>query len=69
MSKIVVRVRMEPELEEVAGHLNPGDRMLLAGKFARWARQLRVSARVLAAPPSARRSRPRRLRLVELGRN
>ena len=69
MPRIVIRVRMEPELEEFAGHLNPVDRVFMAEKLARWAHQLRVSAKVLAGPPSAGPRKPRRLRASDLVKN
>jgi plasmid stabilization system protein ParE len=69
MTKVVVRVRMEPELEEIAGHLDPRERVEMAQKLARWVRQLQVSAHVLSQPPSARPRRLPRLRPSELGRN
>lgn len=58
MAKVVLRVRMEPELEEIAGHLDPLERLDMAQKLARWVKQLAVSARVDAGRPAAR---PRRL--------
>lgn len=45
------RITLEPELEVIAGHLDPLDRLRLAAIYARWARQLRVSARALRPPP------------------
>ena len=52
------RVVLEPELEIMAGHLSPAERRRLAASFraqalvwARWARQLEVSARALAVSP------------------
>jgi hypothetical protein len=53
------RVTLEPELEVVAGHLDAFDRLQMAAKLARWAHQLRVSARVLRQPTSTRQKRPR----------
>lgn len=40
-------VRMEPDLEDIAGHLKPHQRRILAAKFARWAHQLQVTAGVI----------------------
>jgi hypothetical protein len=40
-------VRLEPDLEAIAGDLTPAARLLLARKLTRWARQLRVSAAIL----------------------
>ena len=50
------RVTLEPELEEVVALYTPGQRMELAQKFERWARQLRVSAFILrrAVTPTGR---------------
>ena len=47
MKSAVIRVRMEPELEELAGHMTPVQRRALARKFRRWSRQLYVSADIL----------------------
>lgn len=69
MAKVVLRVRMEPELEEIAGHLDPRERYEMAQKLARWVRQLAVSARVLAGPPAAGPRRLPRLQPSVLGRN
>lgn len=60
---IKIRVTMEPDLEEVAGHLRPKQRRELASKFDRWSHQLRFSAEVIEKdevpkPP------PRRLRFI-----
>ena len=55
------RITLEPELEALAGGLGVFDRLLLAEKFARWERQLRISATILARPTS-KRQRPPRLR-------
>lgn len=38
---------LEPDLEEVAGHLNAHERVMLAKKFFRWSKQLYVSVRIL----------------------
>lgn len=52
------RVVLEPELEFMAGHLAPAERRRLAASFraqalvwARWARQLDVSAKALSVSP------------------
>lgn len=58
MSKLVVRVRMEPELERIAGNFSVSARLALAKKFYRWAHQLRVSARILQADLLPNRRRP-----------
>ena len=59
------RITLEPELEVMAGHLSPAERRRLAASFraqalvwARWARQLEVSAKALSVSP------PRKSRLV-----
>ena len=59
------RVVLEPELEVMAGHLSPAERRKLAASFraqalvwARWARQLEVSAKALSVSP------PRKSRLA-----
>lgn len=51
------RVVLEPELERMAGAFTWRERLFLAAKFERWARQLRVSARILNPPKSSRRAR------------
>ena len=61
------RVRLEPELEEIAGDLNAWQRRGMARKLRRWARQLEISALILLAdaapkpPPALRPIAPRRL--------
>lgn len=45
--KIRIRVRMEPDLEESAGHLLPHQRRALARKFYRWSKQLWLSAEII----------------------
>lgn len=48
-------VRLEPDLEALAGDLTPAARLLLARKLTRWARQLRVTAAILRRrDPAAR---------------
>ncbi len=49
-----IKVTMEAELEKHAGHLNAHERVMLARKFYRWAKQLYVSAQILRrdAPPA-----------------
>lgn len=61
--KIVIRVRMEPELEQIAGHLGPAARLEMAAKLARWTHQLKISAAILSEPPPLRR--PMRLRALD----
>ena len=69
--KTNMKVRMELELEALAGHLNASDREVLARKFYRWAKQLYVSAHILRRPseptPSAC-SRPVRRRVRRISR-
>lgn len=40
-------IQLEPDLEELAGHLNAHERVMLAKKFFRWSKQLYVSVRIL----------------------
>lgn len=47
--KVIIRVRLEPQLEEVAGKMTPAERRTLARKHERWAHQLKVSADVIDA--------------------
>ena len=59
------RVTLEPELECEVGLFTPPQRLELARKFERWARQLRVSAFILgraAEPkgPAVLKALPRR---------
>jgi hypothetical protein len=51
-------VTLEPELEEEAALMTPEERLALAEKLRRWARQLEVSAYIMKAI-SRRRARPR----------
>ncbi len=46
---------LEPELEEIAGYLNPTERLEMASKLSRWAAQLveSVAVHVNSAPSSA----------------
>ena len=55
LKKVII---LEPELEAIAGELGVFDRLMMAVKLERWARQLRVSARVLAKPRAKRRRPP-----------
>lgn len=69
MSKPFVRVRLEPSLEIQVITLSPVQRRALARVYERWARQLRVSAKILERDqlprpkPQLRPLVPRRLRL------
>jgi len=67
-----MNVTLELELETFAGHLNAHERVMLARKFFRWAKQLYVSAQILGrdsaplSPPvlpkcSRRKASPNRL--------
>lgn len=40
-------VKLEPDLEEIAGAFNAGECRALASLYRRWARQLSVKAKVL----------------------
>lgn len=53
--KIVIRVRLEPRLEAIAGRLPAPDRRKLATVYYRWAKQLWVSAQVLEPQPRKER--------------
>ena len=52
-------VTLEPELEEDAALLTPEERLALAEKFRRWARQLEVSACIMQAISRRRAARKR----------
>jgi hypothetical protein len=53
------RVTLEPELEEIAGAWPAAKRFEMARKFARWAQQLKVSAKIMTADAqSGRHPRP-----------
>lgn len=58
MKKLVIRVRLEPELEEVACLWTIAKRRRMATKLARWARQLSVSAAILEADQQSQKPRP-----------
>jgi hypothetical protein len=53
--RVVVKVFLEPELEALVNALQPFERLRLAIKFRRWARQLEVSAKMMV-----NRTKPRR---------
>jgi len=58
-------ITLEPALEELAGHLTPHQRVVLAKKFFRWSKQLYVSVHILRQaseprPQPALRPVPRR---------
>lgn len=50
-----MRVKLEPELEEQVCLMTASQRVALAFKFERWARQLRVSAFILRRVSSPKR--------------
>ena len=66
MGKVKVRmmkraITLEPGLEELAGHLTPHQRVMLAKKFFRWSKQLYVSVHILrraSEPPPRPALRP-----------
>ncbi|MDB6018427.1 MAG: hypothetical protein JWR19_2916 [Pedosphaera sp.] len=64
MKKERKRVTLEPELEELALFWRPQMRLIVARKFARWARQLRVSAFIMIEQDRAASRRPASLRRV-----
>jgi hypothetical protein len=56
------RVKLEPELEEIAGLWPAAKRFEMARKLARWVRQLRTSARIMmldSQGPRRRKSLPK----------
>jgi hypothetical protein len=53
------RVRLEPELEEIAALWPAAKRFEVAQKLKRWARQLKISAQIMASDVRGRHlSRP-----------
>jgi len=62
-------VRLEPEIELIAGELYAYGRRELAMKLFRWVRQLLVSARCLSKQPGSRPQRVPRLKPDELKLN
>jgi len=50
-----MKVKLEAELEALAGGMNAHERVMLARKYFRWARQLFISAQILrrSAPAKA----------------
>lgn len=58
------RVKLEPELEEIAAAWPVAKRFAMAQKFKRWSRQLRISALVMISDDPGRTARPRALRFV-----
>jgi|GEM_PF-1768441 len=57
-------VTLEPELEEIAALWPAAKRFEMAEKFRRWARQLKVSGRIMVKNESCRICPPRALRFV-----
>jgi len=53
--QVVVKVMLEPELEPLIAELKPFERIRLAMKFRRWARQLEVSAKMILNQSHPRR--------------
>lgn len=50
-------VTLEPELERIAANWLPAKRLVISRKLRRWARQLEVSAFILAQKPGCPRER------------
>lgn len=63
--KIRLRVTLEPELEQMAILWTPIKRLDMARAMERWARQLRVSARIMLRDARPVTSRPRLQRLSD----
>jgi hypothetical protein len=47
--RVHLRVQLEPELEAMAALWTPAKRLEMAKIYARWARQLKISAKILGA--------------------
>jgi hypothetical protein len=60
------RVKLEPELEEIAALWPAAKRFEMARKFGRWSRQLRVSAKIMSADARGGNTRRRTLKFVGL---
>ena len=56
--KKLCRVKLEPELEEIAALWPAAKRFEVAQKLKRWARQLRISAQIMASDGRGRAPRP-----------
>jgi len=54
MKNPLFRVTLEPELEEIAASWPAAKRFEAARKFSRWARQLKVSASIMASDARGR---------------
>jgi hypothetical protein len=52
------RVTLEPELEEIAALWPAAKRFEVAGKLKRWAKQLRISAQIMASDVRGQNPRP-----------
>jgi hypothetical protein len=57
--QIKIRVRLEPELDEIAALWPPLKRLELSRKLQRWSRQLRVSAMIQIKDEREAAARPR----------
>jgi hypothetical protein len=64
--KGAVRVKLEPELEEIAAAWPVAKRFEMARKFGRWSRQLRVSAKIMSADAQGGTNKRRTLKFVGL---
>ena len=60
--KVIIRVVLEPGLEEIAGHLSPDEREFVARRYYRWSKQLWATARALRPLPLPRAAPPRKAR-------
>jgi hypothetical protein len=56
--KRVCRVRLEPELEKIAALWPAAKRFEVAQKLKRWAKQLRISAMIMASDGRGPKARP-----------
>jgi hypothetical protein len=57
-NKRVCRVRLEPELEAIAALWPAAKRFEVAQKLRRWAKQLRISAMIMASDGRGPKPRP-----------
>ena len=60
-NEINVRVILEPRLEKIAKSWAPAKRFEAAQTFKRWARQLEVSAKIIASDLRPQSARPPRM--------
>jgi hypothetical protein len=56
--KKICRVRLEPELEEIAALWPAAKRFEVAQKLRRWAKQLRISAIIMASDGRGQKPKP-----------